>query len=94
MVIQLYLDPECLQENWREFGHSSQGFLLPCCWLDKNESPSDDIQDSLFDQEISLTNVKSVKEILNSPQWQNFYKSLQSYDTACARCQSKCGKSE
>lgn len=85
-------NPECLQENWREFGHTAQGWLLPCCWMERGQTPIDSIHETLFEEDIKLSNVNSINDILNSNQWQNFYKSLQSYETACTRCQSKCGR--
>lgn len=80
--------PMCMDKNKGNFGHSSRGYLLPCCWLDFNSD--EDLIKDLYSEHLHLDNVDDIEEILLSPEWIKFTKSIQSADTASKRCLEYC----
>lgn len=86
--------PRCLdKEDPKEFGHSAQGFLLPCCWMDRNFLRDlDGTHKDLFNDNLHLSNFDDIEEVLLTEEWQNFFKSLDSYDTAPQECKQKCSR--
>ena len=96
--------PRCGRPN-KSVGYSSLGYLMPCCWLDprnmmdlenrslRNKQLKDHkLYKNLFKEELKLSNVKSVEEIILSDEWREFYEAL-SYDTEKAPelCHRYCG---
>ena len=85
--------PRCLQPNPKDFGHSAQGFLIPCCWMDRHDLPTEtmnETHEALFSDHLHLSKADSIDEVLFSKEWQDFYKSIEQYETAPPRCQRKC----
>jgi len=85
------LIPKCIKNN-KEFGHSSQGYLLPCCWCDNHfKSMSDPVFNALFDEELKLTNVNNISDILLSDQWLAFEQAINGdIKNAPQICKEKC----
>lgn len=74
------------------FGHSCQGYLLPCCWCD-NIIFQDKYVSALYDPEIKIENKDTIDEIIESPQWRYFVDAIQSEDPPKV-CQHFCGETE
>lgn len=86
--MKLKLNPKCLQLN-HQLGHSSEGYLLPCCMTDHAAIPE------LWKPHLKLENNESVGNILNSNEWLNFFKKLKFFpDNAPELCKKFCGKYE
>lgn len=66
--------PKCLNDN-HEMGHTSRGYILPCCWADRPDLFTGDMKD-LVQKKFKLNNVQSISEIIESNEWQNFYNDL------------------
>lgn len=73
---QKKLLPKCFPgfpgKGKQQFGYSSKGYLLPCCWCDQN----DPAFDSLLTEDLAVANNSSIEDILASDAWQEFGKSL------------------
>ncbi len=66
-----YMKAQCL-------GHSAQGFLTPCCWIDAWPKLRGDADDIFYQEKFKISNVKDVKkDILESKEWVEFYMMLQ-----------------
>lgn len=83
--------PKCLEED-AEFGNTSKGYILPCCWWDQPFIFDDDspIKD-LLKEKFKLSEVNSVQEIVESEEWQTFYDGLKN-GKAPDLCYSICGR--
>ncbi len=87
--------PLCLNKNINQakpFGHSARGFLLPCCWMEKYDDDEQlgNIHEALFNNNLALSNVKDIDEILLSDEWLAFNVALRKKQTAPPRCIRKC----
>lgn len=80
--------------NAEEMGYSSKGFILPCCFMEiyDNTPVEDELRLNIFSPHLNLENDISIDEILNSREWKEFNKSLDSYDTAPKICQDVCSR--
>ena len=47
-------------------GHSAEGFLLPCCWIDSGWNLRDEVQDIFYQAKFKISNVQNIKEITQS----------------------------
>lgn len=83
------LYPKCLEDNG-EFGNTSTGYLLPCCWWDQPNLFESDIKELLKDK-FKLSNVNSVDDIVNSDEWSSFYDNLRN-NIGPDHCFNMCGK--
>ena len=60
-------------------GHSAEGFLLPCCWIDSGWNLRDEVQ--------------NIKEITQSKEWTDFYTMLQERPEDAPRvCKKYCSE--
>jgi hypothetical protein len=69
------LRPDCTKLD-KKFGWSAQGYLLPCCWCDL-KSTFDGKQGALSElvkEHLHIDKVQSIDEVLDTPEWKNFYK--------------------
>lgn len=81
--------PMCKDEkNPVNLGHTSNGYLLPCCWIDGNLDEK--LITDLYKPHLKLDNVDDIDEILLSKEWIAFYKSLEEERTATKRCRDFC----
>lgn len=67
------IDPKCLNGK-NCFGFSAKGYLLPCCWADNYIRMK--YFSELVQEKFHLSNVDSIDEIVNSQEWQDFYRGL------------------
>ena len=101
------IHPRCMRKG-KDVGYSSLGWLMPCCWIDprnmidlaETKTASDKNKDlkkcklyaNMFKEELKLSNVESVEEIVLSTEWHEFFEALL-HDTERVpeRCHSYCG---
>jgi hypothetical protein len=71
--------------------YCSDGYLLPCCWLDTEWSKKTLVELGLYDNELKLENNNSVEDIVKSNQWKSFIRILQEEpELAPKKCHEKC----
>ena len=89
--------PECLgnaknKDYVRGIAYTSEGYLLPCCWLDIPRLKSELERFDLFNEKLKLSNNKSVDDIINSNEWKNFIDVIiNDPKNAISQCKRKCG---
>lgn len=101
MILKPACQPYYIDENGKRIkkavtqgiAYTSDGFLLPCCWLDRERGEKDTVPMGLRDESLRLENNDSIEEILLSQQWQNFidvlYGDPKNAPTVCKRnCKS------
>lgn len=89
------LKPRCMiaenSESVMGIAYTSDGFLLPCCWLDGHGSKEKLTNLGLYNEELKLKNNDSVESIITSNQWKNFIKILiETPEIAPEKCHEKC----
>ena len=89
------IEPKCL--NF-EFGqnkgaaYTSDGYMLPCCWLDDPPVYNYIMLMGLKDEELAVSNVEKLEDIFLSDQWENFFQVLlHEPQNASYMCKKKCG---
>ena len=87
MTKKLY--PKCLG-SVPEYGYTSRGYLLPCCFLDTHDLFDTDAA-VLVKEKFEFSKVESVDEILESPEWTEFYNNLKN-GIGLKRCHDICGE--
>jgi hypothetical protein len=93
------LEPRCL--IGKGHAYSATGYLIPCCWTDPYEigdgvyeEAAQEIADIFFKEELKLSNVETVYDILQSEAWVNFYNTLvNDEDNAPLICKKMCSSS-
>ena len=88
------LEPKCKNEAKKPQGlyYSSQGYILPCCWLDTTKM-TDVKNHGLLDENLKLSNNNKIEDILKSKQWTNFLDILKNKpECAPTKCKEMCGK--
>lgn len=87
--------PRCLQFHEaanKGAAYTSDGFMLPCCWMD--DPPVYDYikKCGLKDEELKVSNNESLEDIFTSDQWENFFTTLlHDPENASYMCKKKCG---
>lgn len=89
------IDPKCLKfhENANKgAAYTSDGFMLPCCWMDDPPVYRYIVESGLKDPELAVANNEKLEDIFRSDQWENFFTTLL-YDpmNASYMCKKKCG---
>lgn len=91
----MIIKPKCLSFGEREFkgaGYTSDGFMLPCCWMDEPALYPYVVGAGLKDPELALDNNDRLEDIFLSDQWENFFQTLlKDPENACYMCKKKCG---
>jgi len=89
------IEPKCLaMKRTKQIQFSSYGYFLPCCECDTTASKYEFTKKGFFKEEFHISNINhpdDVKRILNSDEWQTFYRDL--YDNPESSpeiCQSFC----
>lgn len=82
------ISPKCLDPEF-QMGHTSQGYILPCCWADKPDLFESDMKD-LVKPEFKLSNISTVADVIHSTEWQTFYHNLKQ-GKGCKICYIYCG---
>lgn len=89
------LKPRCIYNDQNKevmgIAYCSNGYLLPCCWLDGIQSEVQLTKLGLYDNELKLENNNSVDDIVHSTQWKKFIKILiEDPQNAPSKCHEKC----
>jgi len=91
------LEPKCILEE-KDLGHSTQGYLLPCCWCEpsnvatssKNKKNMEEV-DFLFQEKLKLDNINCIEDIILSDEWLSFFNTLiNDPDNAPGVCKRYC----
>lgn len=94
----MQIDPKCLKFNNRlskGAAYTSDGFMLPCCWMDHPNAYDYIVDAGLKDQQLAVANVSSLEEIFTSDQWENFFTTLlYEPENACHMCFKMCGQKD
>lgn len=90
------IDPQCLYNGndikIRGIAYCSNGYLLPCCWLDSPFFKKELSTLGLYDEELKLSNNETVDNIVNSKQWKTFIEIItNNYERAPFKCKRQCG---
>jgi hypothetical protein len=87
--------PKCLQFHEvanKGAAYTSDGYMLPCCWLDDPPVYNYIVKAGLKDKELAVANNKSLDDIFTSDQWENFFTTLiHDPENASYMCKKKCG---
>ena len=94
------LNPKCIPTKEQKFGeiqtlgHSAQGFILPCCWMDTPPLKRTKGQEVFYQDKFKISNVDDIKkDILESKEWVQFYMMLQQAPNRAPEvCYINCGK--
>lgn len=89
------IEPRCLaMEKTKQLMFSSYGYMLPCCECDTEKHVVDFKTLGFFKDSFHLSNLNTpedIKEVLNSEEWQSFYKGLlDDPDNAPSICKTFC----
>lgn len=83
--------PKCLYEL-QPAAYTSDGYMLPCCWMDDPPVYRYIKECGLKDEELLLSNNDRLDDIFTSDQWENFFNTLlNDPDNASYMCKKKCG---
>jgi hypothetical protein len=89
------INPKCLNYTSNDnkgAAYTSDGFMLPCCWLDDPPVYRYVKQCGLKDEELLLSNNERLEDIFTSDQWENFFQTLLTRpENASYMCKKKCG---
>jgi len=89
------IDPKCLKFNSpknKGAAYTSDGFLLPCCWIDDPPVYRYLLEMGMKDPELALENNDCLEDIFTSDQWENFFQKLFNDPDRCSfMCKKKCG---
>jgi hypothetical protein len=89
------IDPKCLkfhEKHNKGAAYTSDGYMLPCCWMDDPPVHSYIVEAGLKDPELAVANNDTLEKIFTSDQWENFFTTLlYSPEDACYMCKKKCG---
>tara|TARA_B100000925_G_scaffold37833_1_gene24798 strand:+ start:41 stop:400 length:360 start_codon:yes stop_codon:yes gene_type:complete len=89
------IDPKCLKHIPREnkgAAYTSDGYMLPCCWLDDPPVYRYVKSCGLKDPELAVENNTKLEDIFTSDQWENFFQILlHNPEKSSYMCKKKCG---
>jgi hypothetical protein len=88
------INPKCLQfdRNNKGAAYTSDGYMLPCCWMDDPPVYRHVKACGLKDPELALENNNRLEDIFTSDQWENFFQTLlNDPNNASYMCKKKCG---
>jgi hypothetical protein len=87
--------PMCLsniKDEMKPAAYTSDGFMLPCCWLDDPSAYSYIKSRGLKDDELLVSNNDKLETIFTSNQWENFFQGLiHDPKNSSNMCKNKCG---
>lgn len=86
------LEPKCLSITTPQgIGHSAEGYLIPCCWMDAYPRIRGIAQDIFYQEKLKISNNDNINDIIQSKEWIDFYILLrQEPDKAPPVCYRKC----
>lgn len=100
MTKEVKIKPRCLTFPWTNEEHmpaayTSDGYMLPCCWLDQPELDDDVKKWGLRDKHLALKNVNKMEDIYGSKEWSKFFDTIiNKPEKAMNYCQYKCGNAK
>ena len=75
------LKPKCIIKDDNgciaSLGHSAEGYMTPCCWIDAMFDLRGVSQDIFYQEKFLISNNESIKDITQSQEWVDFYTMLQ-----------------
>ena len=91
------LKPKCIVPNENGtvqcLGHSAEGYMTPCCWIDAMFHLRGVSQDIFYQEKFLISNNESIKDITQSQEWVDFYTMLQKEpDKAPPVCYEMCSE--
>ena len=93
-------NPLCMsQDLWKplwEYGHSTLGFITPCCWADPvfRSNEKEKLFDDLYTEDLKISNNDSIVDILLSDPWLRWFESIENGpETAPSTCKKYCYRS-
>ena len=89
------LKPKCIIKDDNgciaSLGHSAEGYMTPCCWIDAMFDLRGVSQDIFYQEKFLISNNESIKDITQSQEWVDFYTMLQKEpDKAPPVCYKMC----
>ena len=95
--MSIVLKPKCINsenpDDAQCLGHSAQGYLTPCCFIDSRPLSRGIAQDIFYQEKFKISNVKNIKEITQSKEWVEFYTMLQEHPEQAPRtCWKVCNE--
>jgi hypothetical protein len=93
---KLLIKPRCLTFNPKSYhkpaAYTSDGFMLPCCWLDDPKNDYGVEYFGLKDEHIRVNKFNELKDIFLSDEWDHFFDTLlNNQGQAMKHCKYKCG---
>jgi hypothetical protein len=92
------IKPKCFQnkdkvyKEIRGIAYASNGYLLPCCWLDVKHIEDELKEHGFYNDELKLNNVECVEDIITSDVWKEYTRKLINEPEKCiSRCKKYCG---
>ena len=89
------IKPKCLAFGARDnkgAAYTSDGYMLPCCWLDDPPVYRHVVEAGLKDPKLALENNNSLEDIFTSDTWEKFFQMLLNKpECASYMCKKKCG---
>ena len=70
------LKPKCIHEG-QCLGHSAQGYLTPCCFIDAYPLKIGNAKDIFYQEKFKISNNENIEDITQSREWIEFYMMLQ-----------------
>ena len=91
------LKPKCIVPDDNgciaSLGHSAEGYMTPCCWIDAMFDLRGVSQDIFYQEKFLISNNESIKDITQSQEWVDFYTMLQKEpDKAPPVCYEMCSE--
>lgn len=90
------INPRCVKarknEKIKGIAYCSNGYILPCCWLDSLDNIQELTDLGLYDEELKVENNENIHTIITSEQWKKFLNIITTdNDQIPKRCIRYCG---
>ena len=91
------LKPKCIfpdeDGHTQCLGHSAQGYLTPCCWIDAYPKIRGIAQKIFYQEKLKISNNENIKNIIHSDEWLDFFALLlKEPNKAPQVCHEMCSK--
>ena len=100
MTKEVKIKPRCLTFPMTDPEHmpaayTSDGYMLPCCWLDQPELDDDVKKMGLKEEHLAVKNNSKLEDIYSSKEWSKFFDTIVNKpEKAMNYCQYKCGNAK
>ena len=68
--------PKCLPPGKKEIAYTTTGHIVPCCWVDNPVGWEEPQIKRLYQDKLKVSNNKDIESIVDSDEWNNFFKKL------------------